>query len=169
MSTVFVTIGFPASGKSTWCQNYFRPHEIVCTDTIRGQISGNELDQSINKEAWNVAYALVKAKLYTLQAYIVVDATQARRKNRTSFVRHVRSHMSNGSLVYGVIFTPKVETSIARDRNREGAVGADVIKRMAHSLKSAPPALDEGFDGFYIVDNDMSLKVEGEPWTSANE
>lgn len=156
---LFITIGAPASGKSTYARYLFEPHEIVSSDHARYLICGDDSDQTVTSGAWNVVYSLVKAKLLTGQPNIIVDGTCAKRKDRRNLLKFVRTWMPDNAVVTGLVFAPKLETLIERDAARERTVGEEVIQRMLQSLKSAPPSLEDGFDHLLVINNDMNLKI----------
>ena len=42
--SLVVLVGPPASGKSTWASEHFRPEQIVSADALRGIVGEHELD-----------------------------------------------------------------------------------------------------------------------------
>ena len=143
---VFITIGAPASGKSTWAREKFEEHEIVSSDEARRLICGDETNQSVTGEAWRVVHALVAAKLRSRQPKICIDATSAKKRDRVGLINFIRTHMPEGTKITGVLFAPDKKVLLERNKNRDRQVPERVIDSMLQALKSAPPAVSDGFD-----------------------
>lgn len=57
-----VLIGAMGTGKSTFSKNTFAPHQIVSSDFIREQLSGDFEDQTQNKAVFEILFATVEAR-----------------------------------------------------------------------------------------------------------
>lgn len=159
MTTVYITIGAPASGKSTHARERFESHEIVSSDHARYLISGSESNQFVTRQAWDIVHAIVKAKLRSRQENVCIDSTAAKRRDRSNLIHFIRSHMPEDTKIVGLFFAPTYEVLYERNENRERRVPVDVIKNMMHAIKSAPPSLSEGFDEIVEVVNDLKIKI----------
>lgn len=72
-----VLIGAMGTGKSTFCKNNFLPHNIVSSDFIREQLSGDFEDMSQNKAVFEILHATVEARAKA-GILTVVDSTGSR-------------------------------------------------------------------------------------------
>jgi len=76
-SALVVLIGAMGTGKSTFCKKHFAEHQVVSSDLIRQQLSGDFEDQRYNDATFTILYAIVeeraKAGLTT-----IIDSTGSR-------------------------------------------------------------------------------------------
>lgn len=148
-NTLFVTIGLPASGKSTWAKDYqskgFNDTIIVSTDRIRAHLYGDERIQGDGNDVFNRAYSILK--VIGENGYIAIfDATNLMKKYRKRIFKELRDFYDSISAVY---FDVPTQVCIERDEKRERKVGEDVIMNMATRLY--PPEKDEGWSQIYII------------------
>ena len=148
-NTLFVTIGLPASGKSTWAKDYqskgFNDTIIVSTDRIRAHLYGDERIQGDGNDVFNRAYSILK--VIGENGYIAIfDATNLMKKYRKRIFKELREFYDSISAVY---FDVPTQVCIERDERRERKVGEDVIMNMATRLY--PPEKDEGWNQIYII------------------
>jgi predicted kinase len=149
-NTLFVTIGLPASGKSTWAKDYqgtdFKDTIIVSTDRIRAHLYGDERIQGDGNDVFNRAYSILK--VVGENGYnAVFDATNLMKKYRKRIFKELREFYDHISAVY---FDVPTQECVERDEKRERKVGEDVIMNMATRLY--PPEEDEGWDWIYTID-----------------
>lgn len=62
------------SGKTTFCQYHFLPHDVVSTDKIRESLSGDFEDQSVNDPTFEILHAIMEARAKH-GLFTVVDST----------------------------------------------------------------------------------------------
>lgn len=138
MSTFYIMIGVPGSGKSTFAKTL--NCKIVSTDDIREQINGNANSQENGNKVFNTAKQLITETIEAGQD-VVFDAMNAKPAYRKDFLKLA----SNCKKVAVVIDTP---LDICKERNskRERVVPEDVIDRNYKILHENLPKLDEGFD-----------------------
>lgn len=128
-SKVIMTIGLPASGKSTWAQEYVAKHpnsKRVNKDDLRAM-----MDRSWSKE--NEAFTLKVRDFIVEQALsedktIVVDDTGFAIKHEYRLREIARDH--DAEFEIKDFSDVPIETCIERDKNREASVGEDVIRKM---------------------------------------
>jgi predicted kinase len=143
---VYLLIGTPGCGKSTWISNQNFPSTettIVSMDDIREELTGDTSDQSKNAQVASIAKSRYEKALENEVAIVVWDATNAQRKYRRALIDLAKN---NGYEVVGVWFDIPLELSKIRNKKRKRVVPDEVIDRMYKSLKDTPPSREEGFD-----------------------
>jgi predicted kinase len=131
MSTAILTIGAPASGKSTWARGYAEETgvAIVCRDDIRIM---QGLKHGDNEDLVTVVeQALIEGLISEGKDFIVAD-TNINKKFRSRLIKFCHQR---GADVELVVFDVPLDVLISRDNAREAKVGADVIMRMYNDLK----------------------------------
>ncbi len=128
-----ILIGIPASGKSTFCKDYFyKTHLRLNLDMLKTR----------HREK-----LLIQAFLEAKQPF-VVDNTNPTVEDRKKYIEFAKEHKFR---VVGYYFEPDYEESISRDANR---VGKEVVteKGIRSVLKKLQiPSFDEGFDELKVV------------------
>lgn len=155
MPTVYLTIGPPGAGKTTYIS-----WELVGKRRVSptGVLSPDALLFVGDRYAWSVgrvgrAWSAVRRDFTQLLATgrdVALDATFVQRRQRAPFVREARRA---GYDVVALWFDVPIDVLLRRDREREGVartVGREVIERMAAALE--PPDPDEGFAEIWVVD-----------------
>lgn len=132
MSLVTLTVGIPASGKSTWAREQARENGsvIVCRDDIR---IAHGLKHGENEDLiTRVHRAQIEAAVLENLDVIVAD-TNINKKFRNQLIRMCHQL---GADVEIKTFPINVNVAITRDMNREAKVGAAVISRMHEDMKN---------------------------------
>ena len=138
--TLYVTVGIPASGKSTWARSFVErnPNEavIVCKDDLRPMLHG-DVPWSKAQEAVTNAMrnAMIKAALMNGMHVVCAD---------TNIPNHVRRDLKRIADLFGadyeeIWFAVPVEECIRRNGFRERHVPEEVIRRMSRDLDKATP------------------------------
>lgn len=143
MSTVYLLVGIPGSGKSTWAQQFsgLDTCDIISTDAIRGELTGDPGDQRCSREAFDIAYARLRTALYYGHD-VCFDATNVTRQARQRVMRI--AHQADPSVVLiAVTFPISVSEAIQRQALRDRQVPADVIAQFAQRYEY--PSYAEGF------------------------
>ena len=132
--TVILTVGAPASGKSTWAKTVARSMNavIVCRDDIRAAHNITNFGNP-ETEAWltRVQRSQMEAAFLEGMNVIVAD-TNINKKFRNQLIKFCHEH---GQDVELAVFDVSLDTLIARDAKRDKPVGADVIIKMFNSMK----------------------------------
>lgn len=79
---LYVLVGLPRSGKSTWAQQQSVP--IVCPDAIRLALTGQAFVPEAEPMVWTLARYMVRALFLAGHRHVILDAcntTKARRSN----------------------------------------------------------------------------------------
>ena len=120
-SIVYLLVGLPGSGKSTWCEKYHPDLPVISRDKIRYKLGytsdpdekamlSNYLENKITEEE----YRLIERYLKTGQDFII-DDTNLRRKYRDPLINLL--HKFN-AYVIGVNFQTPLEVCIERRKDQ---------------------------------------------------
>lgn len=130
VSTAILTVGIPASGKSTWARAYASETgaAIVCRDDIRIMqgLKHGDNEQLVTE----VEHALIEGLIAEGKDFIVADTNV----NRTFRNRLIKFCHQRGADVEIVTFPISLDEAILRDANREDSVGPEVVRRMHDAL-----------------------------------
>lgn len=139
MSTVTLTVGIPASGKTTWARKQARAlgnTVIVSRDDIRhahGWKSGHSEDL-----VTRIHRAQIESLLLEGLDVIVAD-TNINPVHRKRLIKFCHEH---GADVKIVRFDVSLDEAVLRDSVREHKVGADVVHKFYEDLKEQPELQD---------------------------
>lgn len=135
---VYVMIGAPASGKSTYAQNL--QGRIVSSDAIRAELYGDESIQGNSADVFKVFYNKARAELAKGND-IILDATNLTIKNRKNVFNNLKGYNCK---YIAVVCSSSLETLLERNKNRFRVVPENVVARMYKSFQE--PSYEEGFD-----------------------
>ncbi len=157
MKKVVVGIGIPGSGKTTILKAFAKRngYAYISPDEIRKAFSGDEKDQSRNKEVWQEAYRKLTVRLGENKS-VVFDATFANPVDRKKFLDFAKN--SGAENIEGVFFDTPLEIAKERNGKRERVVPAEALEQMHEWLKDHPPEASEGFDE--IISSEQFLESE---------
>ena len=155
---VVALIGASGSGKSTFAARHFAPFEAISSDFCRGLVSGDENDQSVTAEAFDVLYYIAGKRL-DRGLLTVIDATNVQRDARAAVVRLAKEH---DVPCVAIVLDVPVETAVARNESRpERTFGAAVVRRHAEALRRSLRGLrKEGFATVHHLRGDEVEDVE---------
>ena len=148
---LFMLIGLPGSGKSTFARNRVKFYddcnktrlEIVSSDDIREELYGTRSCQKDPAIIFEIVHERIINSLK--QGWdVIFDATNITRKNRASLLKKIPAYTEK----FAQICWAPISTCIERDLKREFSVKADVIWKMAYKFQM--PFYDEGFDHICI-------------------
>lgn len=149
MPIFIMTVGLPASGKSTWCEEYMSHinTDYISSDEYREIYFDNVNDQNHN--------TIVFQKMFedTIEALnngknVLYDATNLNYKRRMHLVSEINRICHNVFYMCKLFATP-YEQCLKNNAIRERKVPEDVIKQMY--LNFYVPAYYEGWDNIDIV------------------
>lgn len=148
MKKVIISIGIPRSGKSTFLKKYAtdKQFEYICVDDIREEISGDASNQTVNAEAWDLAYSRLKDFLSQKKS-VVFDSTMVGKRSRAEIISVIRKNSNKDEyLIKAVVFNTPLEVAKERNGGRDKVVPEDVLERQNQTLYRDRPLAIEGFD-----------------------
>lgn len=151
MATLFITIGLPGSGKTTYAKklasDYSKSITYLSSDELRAKFGTGEEDQSVTPQV----FAHIKQEVDNLLKHgknVLVDATNVNRGDRKESIDTAKKY---GAQVIALVFVMDRAGLIKRnlDRSKLGgrAVPTEVIDKML--AKYEAPTSSEGID--YII------------------
>lgn len=143
MNFFYMTVGCPASGKSTWAEQYRDGFTIVSSDAIRADLYGDESIQGNPVEVFELAKKNIVDALRQGKD-VIFDATNMKYKNRMNIMHEVNKFSSEYLIKVCEIFVEPIEILLERNANRERHVPEHVIRRMMRQFEM--PTLAEGFN-----------------------
>ena len=150
MVDFMVLIGPSGSGKSTWANKFIKEnpsYHIVATDTIRGELWGDENDQQNPQKVFNTAYSKA-VELLNSGLDVVFDATNLKRKDRVRLLNYIDSKVP-GVYKSCRVFTTTDKLCKSRQELRDRKVPDEVIDRQFKNFM--PPTEDEGWDEIKFI------------------
>lgn len=149
--SLWVLIGLPGSGKSTWAAHFARsgtPLQVVSTDQIRSHLYGNAAHQGEWRQIWQAVLHQFHQGVAATQGGaiggVLYDATNVRRRGRRGLLQAAREQ--GFTRVAGIWLDVPVACCLQRNQQRSRRVPPEVIESMARQLAGAPPDCAEGFD-----------------------
>lgn len=134
---LYITVGIPGSGKSTWAHKQ-KNCVLICPDDIRAELLGDASNQSNGSMIFKTAYNRITDAL-ACGNDVIFDATSVKAKDRKRLIEWFGATAE----MIAVYFDTPIEICRQRNANRSRFVPNEVIDRMARNL--TPPKLDEGF------------------------
>ncbi len=148
MTTLYVMVGIPGSGKSTVANTIIAEDKNeaiwVSTDKIREELGSATYDASLNSEVFGRAFTQTSHALKEGKD-VVFDATSISVSSRIALVR--RFH--NLAKCVAVYVSAPIEVCKERNAQRSRSIPNDIIDRMARFFTA--PTYDEGFSEIIYV------------------
>jgi len=151
MNTLYITVGLPGSGKSTYAKNFIKDKDIeyLSSDSLRAVYGKDETDQSVT----SIVFGHIKRKVdESLKdgKNVLVDATSVNRKERSDYINTAKKY---GAKVVAIVFKMDRQGLIDRNKKRGeqgGRVVPDfVIDKMLNKFEE--PSYSEGIDVIIYV------------------
>ncbi len=151
MNTLYITVGLPGSGKSTYAKEFIKGKEIeyLSSDSLRAVYGKSEEDQTVTP----LVFGHIKRKVDEFLKdgkNVMVDATSVNRKERSDYINTAKKY---GAKVVAIVFKMDRQGLIDRNKKR-GEQGARVVpdwvidKMLA---KFEEPSYSEGIDVMIYV------------------
>lgn len=145
-------VGPPASGKSSWAEQYVEEHNntvIVSSDAIREELWGDASQQCAPSKVFELAHKRIIEALET-GADTIFDATNMLYKYRVNIMEKIK-HID--CIKRCVIFAEPYKILCERNAARERRVPEDVIWRMITRFQM--PLFSEGYDEIEIINKNQ--------------
>jgi len=151
MSTIYIAVGLPGSGKSTYAKNFIKDKDIeyLSSDELRAVFGKGEDDQTVTP----LVFGHIKRKVDEFLKdgkNVLVDATSVNRKERADYINTAKKY---GAKVVALLFKMDRQGLIDRNKKRGeqgGRVVPDwVIDKML--TKYEEPSTSEGIDEVIYV------------------
>lgn len=142
-----VMVGISGSGKSTYAHGLKTSlnAQLVETDAIRLELTGNAEDQSQNGRVFGIAKRRV-ADYLSQGKNTIIDATSLSIKDRKDWVEIAKT---NNAEVRAYFIDSPIDVAKAQNAKRSRKVPEWVIDRQASKLQA--PTKSEGFDSVTVV------------------
>lgn len=153
MATLYIMVGIPASGKSTYANKLAT--ELGCnihsSDAIRRELCGTQQDLSRDKEMWKILKERMCKDLSSGKDCIV-DATNGQSTKRINYINRVISEGIDCKKV-AIVANPPFEVCLERNksRNREQRIPYKSMLNLKRVFEE--PTLSEGFDEIIKIEN----------------
>lgn len=135
--TMFLMVGLPASGKTTWVRKRLPDAIRVSHDDLYRATTGR-YRKELRRFYHYVENAMITQALFVMRQDVVIDRTLTRKKDRARFIE-----LGDTPKVCLYITTP-VEECLKRNVQRQHQVPPEVITRMNNKFQM--PQEEEGFD-----------------------
>lgn len=144
----YMVCGMPGCGKSYWAETHKDALNAVIhsSDSIRGELSGDENDQSKNELVFKILHQRIKDDLRAGKN-VIYDATSLNRKRRIHFLKNELNGIPCEKIC--VLFATPYEICLANNFTRERQVPEEVMVRMYKGFET--PTILEGFNKIDIV------------------
>lgn len=153
--SLVVLVGVSGSGKSSFARRFFKPTEIVSSDTMRGLVADDESDQAASEDAFDLLHLLVERRLRR-GLLTVVDATNVQPSSRRTLVELARrGHV----LPVAIVLDLDADLCVARNRLRpDRRFGGHVVHAQRRELKRSIRGLrDEGFRSVWTLHTEAEV------------
>lgn len=159
MAKLFMLMGIPGSGKSTWIANHINNEtdKYISRDEVRfSYVSEEEEYFSQEKKVFKEFTRQINEALN--QGYnVFADATHLNEASRNKLLRAIVMNTSSTECIW--VRTP-LEEALRRNENRKGTrsyVPRGAIRRIFSQMTK--PTFIEGFNKIYIIEPDKPIKI----------
>jgi len=150
-NTLYITVGLPGSGKSTYVKNFIKDKDVeyLSSDELRAIYGKDETDQSVT----SIVFGHIKRKVDEFLKdgkNVLVDATSVNRKERSDYINTAKKY---GAKVVAIVFKMDRQGLIERNKKRGEQGGREVPTFVIDKMlaKYEEPSYDEGIDVIIYV------------------
>ena len=145
MPTLYILIGPPACGKSTFAK-LMRGYDlgtIVSSDQVRKQLYGDESVQKDHAKVFAICHNKIKDAIADGQD-VIFDATNTAPNHRNTAMDVARD--AGADQIVGIMYNGTLEKCLENNRNRDRQVPEEVIRRLYDDMYRFEPKLSDVFD-----------------------
>jgi predicted kinase len=150
-NTLYITVGLPGSGKSTYVKNFIKDKEIeyLSSDSLRAVYGKSEEDQSVTSIVFGHIKKTVDEFLKDGKN-VLVDATSVNRKERSDYIKTAKKY---GAKIVAIVFKMERQGLIERNKKRGEQGGREVPTFVIDKMlaKFEEPSYSEGIDVIIYV------------------
>ncbi|QIJ86938.1 AAA family ATPase [Vibrio coralliilyticus OCN008] len=154
-SHLYLMCGMSGSGKSTWIEKNLEGYDVISLDEIRKELNGKRYCQKNRGQVLQLAKTRLKKALAN-KRNVVWDATNIRKDFRNTICELGENY---GALITMVVFQLKESSLRVNNRNRQYAVGDEVISSQLTKLEWPWPTESHRF--LVIGENGSELYRKG--------
>ena len=150
-NTLYITVGLPGSGKSTYVKNFIKDKDIeyLSSDSLRAVYGKSEEDQTVTP----LVFGHIKRKVDEFLKdgkNVLVDATSVNRKERSDYINTAKKY---GAKVVAIVFKMDRQGLIDRNKKRGEQGGREVPTFVIDKMlaKFEEPSYSEGIDVIIYV------------------
>jgi len=150
-NTLYIAVGLPGSGKSTYAKNFIKDKDIeyLSSDELRGVYGKDQSDQSVT----SIVFGHIKRNVDEFLKdgkNVLVDATSVNRKERSDYIKTAKKY---GAKVVAIVFKMDRDGLIDRNKKRGEQGGREVPTFVIDKMlaKFEEPSYDEGIDVMIYV------------------
>ena len=133
--TLYMPVGVPGSGKSTWVANHLPGVRVISMDEMRERLTGSRADQSRNAEVYRICRRALAEALRAGET-VVWDAQSHTWWTRQGLLSLAREHHA---YVIEVYMDVPLATALSRNASRAVMVPEAVIVRSYRALQEPRP------------------------------
>lgn len=162
MKTLIILTAIPASGKSTWANNYAESHDnvkIISSDAIRIELTGSYNNYSRQKEVWETFSNRIKEYSSIDGVTVILDALNDLNSLRQKYVKENPEY----DKYVLVMFTTSINNSIYYNSLRDGnRVPDDVLKQLQAKFEPLNKETEDLFDEIYKFswENNETIRIK---------
>ncbi len=128
---LYIMVGVPGSGKSTWLENNSPNIEIVSSDKKREELFNDVNCQADNKKVFQECHSDVEKALYAGKQ-VAFDATNTKFSYRNAAIQLAFQTYAHTSIVY---FDLPLKIALERNKQRSRQVSEAIITRFFNDLE----------------------------------
>ena len=159
MAILYIMMGAPGSGKSTFIKNYidYKIERYVSRDEIRFSMVKEDEDYfSKENEVFKKFTSEINNAL-NLGINVYADATHLNTASRNKLINAIKEKPSSIEVIF---INTSLNKCLEQNENRKGTrsyVPREVIKRMYLSIE--PPTFEEGFSTIYEIKENEKIEI----------